>query len=65
MNAAVQTRDAQESRIEEEPILGRVLATPDGRVHPLTTVEKLMLTLRLTSAKSLALRYYPLAAAKR
>ena len=47
----------QESRIEEEPILGRVLVLPGGRIQSLTPVEKLLLTLRLTNAKRLEARY--------
>lgn len=51
-------RAYQESRIEDEPILGPVLALPDGRIQPLTWTEKLMLALRLTNAKMLEARYY-------
>lgn len=51
-------REYQESRIEDEPILGPVLALPDGRIQPLTWTEKLMLALRLTNAKMLEARYY-------
>jgi len=58
MNQAVQGRDYQESRIEEEPILGAVLTLPDGRIQPLTWLERLLVTLRLTNAKMLEARYF-------
>ena len=48
----------QESRIEDEPILGTVLALPDGRIQQLTWKEKLMVMLRLTNAKLLEARYF-------
>jgi hypothetical protein len=51
-------RPFQESRIEDEPILGAVLMLPDGRVQPLTWFERLMVTLRLANAKSLEPRYW-------
>jgi hypothetical protein len=57
MYDAVRARDYQESRIEDEPILGPVLAMPDGRIQILTFVEKLLLALRLTNAKMLEARY--------
>lgn len=50
-------RPYQESRIEDEPILGPVLTLPDGRMQPLTWLERLMVALRLADAKSLALRH--------
>jgi hypothetical protein len=58
MNETMPVRAYQESRIEDEPILGPVLALPDGRIQPLTWTEKLMLALRLTNAKMLEARYY-------
>jgi hypothetical protein len=58
MNQAVQSHGFQESRIEIEPILGQVLAMPDGRVHPLTWLERVLVALRLTNAKLLEARYY-------
>lgn len=58
MNESLPVRAYQESRIEDEPILGSVLALPDGRIQPLTWVEKLLLALRLTNAKMLEARYY-------
>ncbi|MBX3622927.1 MAG: hypothetical protein KF891_23400 [Rhizobacter sp.] len=51
-------RAYQESRIEDEPILGPVLAMPDGRVQPLTWLERLMVRLHLTNAKTLEARYF-------
>lgn len=51
-------REYQESRIEDEPILGPVLALPDGRIQQLTWLERIMVTLHLTNAKLLEARYY-------
>ena len=47
-----------ESTIEEEPILGRVLAMPDGRIQPLTWRDRLMLSFGLTDARQLADKYF-------
>jgi len=58
MNDADVVRPYQESRIEDEPILGPVLTLPDGRVQPLTWLERLLVVLRLANAKSLELRYW-------
>ncbi len=58
MNDSLPVREYQESRIEDEPILGPVLALPDGRIQPLTWTERVMLALRLTNAKLLEARYY-------
>ena len=58
MNQAVQSQRFQESRIEDEPILGPVLAMPDGRVQPLTRLERVLVALRLTNARSLEARYF-------
>lgn len=56
------TRTYQESRIDDEPILGAVLTMPDGRTQPLTLWEKVLLRLRLIDAKHLEARYFkPLA----
>ena len=41
MNDAVKGRPYQESRIEDEPILGPVLALPDGRFKRLTWLVSL------------------------
>ena len=62
MHAATKTQFA-ESRIEDEPILGSVLRLSDGRIQPLTRWEKLLVALRLTSAKALEARYVKPAAA--
>ncbi len=51
----------QESRLEDEPILGRVLVFPGGRVQSLTFFEQVLVTLRLTDAKRLEARYSKLA----
>lgn len=51
-------RDYPESRIEDEPILGAVLAMPDGRIQPLTWLERLMVRLHLTNARALEARYF-------
>jgi hypothetical protein len=58
MNETLPVRAYQESRIEDEPILGPVLALPDGRIQPLTWTERVLLALRLTNAKALEARYY-------
>ncbi len=58
MSDALQPREYQESRIEDEPILGPVLAMPDGRIQPLTWMERLMVKLHLTNAKALEARYF-------
>jgi hypothetical protein len=49
--------DFAESRIEDEPILGKVLRLPDGRIQSLTWWERLLVTLGLVNAKSLESRY--------
>lgn len=54
---AVKARDFQESRIEEEPILGTVLVLKGGRVQPLTALERLLVALRLTDAQRLERKY--------
>ncbi|MEK8033990.1 hypothetical protein AACH06_24455 [Ideonella sp. DXS29W] len=51
-------RGYPESTIEEEPILGRVLAMPDGRIQPLTWRDRMMLSLGLTDARQLATKYF-------
>lgn len=48
----------QESKIEDEPILGPVLFLPDGSIQPLTWIERLLVALRLTNAKALEARYF-------
>lgn len=58
MNDAVRGREYQESRIEDEPILGPVLTMPDGRIQPLTWMERMLVRLHLTNAKLLEARYF-------
>lgn len=58
MYRAALVREYQESKIENEPILGPVLAMPDGRLQPLTFVERLQIKLGLTNAKLLEARYF-------
>ena len=62
MTDALPTPIYQESRIDDEPILGSVLTLPDGRIQPLTFWEKVLVNLRLLNAKTLEARYFkPLA----
>lgn len=61
MSAVKTVRDYQESRIEDEPILGAVLVLPSGTIQPLTLWERVLVKLRLTSAKALEARYFNLA----
>jgi hypothetical protein len=56
-----ETREYKESRIEDEPILGAVLVLPSGTIQPLTFWERVLVRLRLTSAKALEARYFHLA----
>ena len=58
MNERAQLQEYQESKIEDEPILGTVLAMPDGRVQQLTWLERILVALRLTNAKLLEARYF-------
>ena len=58
MNEAALVREYQESKIEDEPILGPVLAMPDGRLQPLTLLERVLVKLHLTNAKLLEARYF-------
>ena len=53
----LKAQEFQESKIEDEPFLGRVLVFPGGRIQTLTFVERLLLTLRLTDAKRLETVY--------
>jgi hypothetical protein len=62
MNYATRQPAYQESRIEDEPILGPVLQLPDGRVQPLTWFERVLVTLHLIDAKGLEARYFGTAA---
>ena len=58
MNDAGKVRAYQESRIEDEPILGPVLTLPDGSIKPLTWLERVLVALHLTNAKLLEARYF-------
>jgi hypothetical protein len=51
-------REYQESRIEDEPILGPVLVLPSGTIQPLTFWERVLVRLRLIGAKTLEARYF-------
>lgn len=48
----------RESTIEDEPILGAVLAMPDGRFCPLSWFERVLLALHLTDAPALAAKHF-------
>jgi hypothetical protein len=48
----------QESKLEDEPILGTVLCLPDGSIRPLSLFERVLVWLHLTSAKQLEARYF-------
>ena len=63
MNDSTPVRAYEESRIEDEPILGAVLALPDGRIQPLTWMERVLVKLHLTDAKALEARYWKPASA--
>ena len=52
------TREYQESRIEDEPILGPGLVLPSGTIQPLTFWERVLVRLRLIGAKTLEARYF-------
>jgi len=58
MNDAARVRPYQESKIEDEPILGPVLTLPDGSIKPLTMLERLLVALHLVDAKGLEARYF-------
>jgi hypothetical protein len=58
MNEGMQVRPYQESKIEDEPILGPVLTLPDGSIKPLTLLERVLVALHLTNAKLLEARYF-------
>ena len=51
-------REYQESRIEDEPILGPVLVLPSGTIQQLTLWERILVRLRLIGAKTLEARYF-------
>lgn len=54
-------QEFQESKLEQEPILGSVLVLAGGRVQPLTYIERVMASLGLTNAKKLEAKYLKLA----
>jgi hypothetical protein len=58
MNPAASARRYQESRIEDEPILGPVLTMPDGRMKRLSLLERVLVALHLTNAKRLEIRHF-------
>ena len=62
MYKAALHRDYQESRIEVEPILGPVLTMPDGRMQPLSLLERVLVKMGLSNAKLLEARYFKPAA---
>jgi hypothetical protein len=51
-------RPYQESKIEDEPILGPVLTLPDGRIQPLSWLERLQVALGFANAKTLEMRHW-------
>lgn len=53
----LKAQDFQESKIEDEPILGKVLVLKGGRVQPLTGLERVFVALRLTDARRLERKY--------
>ncbi len=62
MSESTKTPQYRESTIADEPILGPVLFMPDGSIRPLSWLERLLVALRLTSAKDLEARHFkPLA----
>jgi hypothetical protein len=62
MDASSKQPQYQESKIEDEPILGPVLMLPDGRMQPLTWFERVLVALHLVNAKQLESRYFRAAA---
>lgn len=58
MNDAASEREYQESKIEDEPILGPVLTMPDGSIQPLSLMERVLVKLHLIDAKLLEARYF-------
>lgn len=52
----------EESTIADEPLLGPVLFMPDGSIQPLNWFERILVALRLTTAKDLEARYFKPAA---
>ena len=62
MSESTKTPQYQESSISDEPILGPVLFLPDGSIKQLSWFERLLVALRLTTAKDLEARYFKPAA---
>lgn len=58
MSDAATVRVYQESKIEDEPILGPVLMLPDGSFKRLTWLERVLVALHLTDAKALEARHF-------
>lgn len=58
MSDASKVPPYQESKIEDEPILGPVLMLPDGSIKRLTWLERLLVALHLTDAKALGARHF-------
>jgi len=58
MDEAMKVPQYQESKIEDEPILGPILILPDGQIKTLTFLERVLVALRLTNAKLLEARYF-------
>lgn len=58
MSESRQTPPYQESTIADEPILGPVLFLPDGSIRQLSWMERVLVALRLTTAKDLEARYF-------
>ena len=56
------TPQYQESTIADEPILGPVLFLPDGSIKQLSWFERILVALRLATAKDLEARYFKPAA---
>jgi hypothetical protein len=62
MSESAKTPLYKESTIADEPILGPALFLPDGRIRPLTWFERVLVALRLTTAKDLEARHFRQAA---
>ena len=58
MTTSAKLPEYQESKIEDEPILGPVLMLPDGSVKRLTWLERVLVALHLTNAKLLEARHF-------
>lgn len=58
MSDSTKTPQYRESTIADEPILGPVLFLPDGSIRTLSWFERMLVALRLTTAKDLEARYF-------